>query len=89
MFKYYLLINLNLLKIHLNEDMAVTVDEMRKHFKARRDKELKPIFNVSASTISNWRNKGIPLLWQQAIQLQSKKKLIAREEDVKINTENA
>ena len=57
---------------------------MRKYFKVKRDKELKPILNVSATTISNWRNKGIPLLWQQAIQLQTNNELIAREEDVNI-----
>lgn len=62
----------------------MTVDEMRKYFKVKRDKELKPILNVSATTISNWRNKGIPLLWQQAIQLQTNNELIAREEDVNI-----
>lgn len=57
---------------------------MRKYFKVKRDKELKPILNVSPSTISNWRNKGISMLWQEAIQLRSNNKLIARIEDTKI-----
>ena len=63
----------------------VTVDEIRRYFKVKRDKELKPILNVSPSTISNWRNKGIPLLWQQAIQLQTNNELIARDEDINIS----
>ncbi len=62
----------------------MTVDEMKKHFLLKRDKDLRPIFDVSATTISNWRNKGIPILWQQAIQLKSNNVLVARTEDVKL-----
>lgn len=63
----------------------MTVDEIRKCFKVKRDKELIPIFGVSASTISNWRNRGIPLLWQQAIQLKSNNELITRIEDIDLS----
>lgn len=80
-----LLTKVNLLCIFRNfvRD-GVTVDEMKKHFLLKRDKDLRPIFGVSPTTISNWRNKGIPMLWQQAIQLKSNNVLVARIEDVKL-----
>lgn len=74
-------IKINLLRF------GVTVDEMKKHFKVKRDKDLSPILNVSTSTISIWRNKGINMLWQQAIQLQSNNELLAREEDVTVQSD--
>ncbi|MBW4016942.1 hypothetical protein HG534_11650 [Moraxella osloensis] len=63
--------------------------EVKQYFGLRFDKELIPIFGVSASTISNWRNKGIPLLWQQAIQLKSNNELITRIEDIDLSEKDA
>lgn len=63
----------------------MTVDEIKNHFGVRFDKELTRIFDLSTSTISKWRINGIPMLWQQAIQLQTNNELIARDEDVNIS----
>lgn len=63
-------------------------EEIKRYFNVRYDKELMEIFNVSATTLSKWRNSGIPFLWQQAIQLQTNNELIARLEDVKIEINN-
>ena len=59
----------------------MTVDEIKNHFGVRFDKDLKSIFGLSTSTISNWRRNGISMLWQEAIQLRSNNVLVARIED--------
>lgn len=59
----------------------MTVDEIKNHFGVRFDKDLTEIFDLSTSTIGKWRKYGIPMLWQEAIQLRSNNVLIARIED--------
>lgn len=59
----------------------MTVDELKKFYNVRHDKQLCPKLNVSASTICKWRKYGIKFIRQQAIQLETNGKLKARLED--------
>lgn len=79
----------DLIHLYILRMYFMTVDEIKSHFNFRFDKELMPIFKVSSSTVSNWRNKGIPLLWQQAIQLKSNNELITRIEDIDLSEKDA
>lgn len=62
----------------------MTVDELREFFGVRYDNQLIPKLGVSASTICKWRKEGINFVRQQALQLETKNKLVARCEDANL-----